>query len=100
LKDLPPSTFNIWLVIKGAFSNKNSTALAISSGLPTFFSIVCSITFEELEEGYELPYNPRTEIVDLLNKYNYPTDETCLIGDSVNDYVAAKKNNIINRVEL
>ena len=38
---------------------------------------------------------PKNQLVkDLLNKYNYSTDETCLIGDSVNDFEAAKSNNI------
>ena len=38
---------------------------------------------------------PKNQLVkDLLYKYNYPTYETCLIGDSVNDYEAAKNNNI------
>jgi HAD superfamily hydrolase (TIGR01549 family) len=38
---------------------------------------------------------PKNQLVkELLNKYNYPIAETCLIGDSVNDYEAAKNNNI------
>lgn len=38
---------------------------------------------------------PKNQLVkDLLNKYNYSTDETCLIGDSVNDFEAAKSSNI------
>jgi len=38
---------------------------------------------------------PKNQLVkNLLNKYNYSVYETCLIGDSINDYEAAKKNNI------
>lgn len=33
-------------------------------------------------------------VKNLLKKYNYNTEETCLIGDSVNDYEAAKENQI------
>lgn len=38
---------------------------------------------------------PKNQLVnDLLNKYNYSKFETCLVGDSINDYEAAKNNNI------
>tara|TARA_B100001287_G_C22641956_1_gene510624 strand:- start:200 stop:820 length:621 start_codon:yes stop_codon:yes gene_type:complete len=33
-------------------------------------------------------------ISNLIKRYNYDISETCLIGDSVNDYEAARSNNI------
>ncbi len=33
-------------------------------------------------------------VADLLSKHNYNTNECILIGDSINDYEAAKENNI------
>jgi HAD superfamily hydrolase (TIGR01549 family) len=39
---------------------------------------------------------PKNKLVkDLLNLYKYKLEETCLIGDSINDYEAAKNNNIL-----
>jgi HAD superfamily hydrolase (TIGR01549 family) len=39
---------------------------------------------------------PKNELVKhLLESYNYVLSETCLLGDSINDYEAAKTNNII-----
>lgn len=38
---------------------------------------------------------PKIQLVaDLLSKHNYNTSECILIGDSINDYEAAKENNI------
>lgn len=38
---------------------------------------------------------PKTKLVsELITQYNYASDETCLIGDSINDYDAAKENQI------
>ena len=43
-------------------------------------------------------------VVNLLEKHNYQIEETCLIGDSINDYEAAKHNKIFfygyNNLEL
>lgn len=43
-------------------------------------------------QGSPTPKNKLVE--DLLNKYAYNQIETCLIGDSMNDFDAASKNNI------
>jgi phosphoglycolate phosphatase-like HAD superfamily hydrolase len=43
-------------------------------------------------EGSPTPKN--TLVKDLLEKYNYKLSETCLIGDSINDYQAAQANKI------
>lgn len=40
------------------------------------------------------PIEKDTLIKNLLIEYNYKKSETCLIGDSINDYQAAKQNNI------
>ena len=38
---------------------------------------------------------PKTELVkNLLKHYDYKKENTCLIGDSINDYEAATANNI------
>ncbi len=38
---------------------------------------------------------PKTELVkNIIEKYNYKKEETILIGDSINDYNAAKENGI------
>jgi phosphoglycolate phosphatase-like HAD superfamily hydrolase len=43
-------------------------------------------------QGSPTPKNKLVE--DLLKKYEYNKKETCLIGDSINDFEAASKNNI------
>ncbi len=38
---------------------------------------------------------PKKKLVEnLLNEFNYKTEETVLIGDSINDYEAARENNL------
>lgn len=34
------------------------------------FNIYCSKTFDDLEEEYEPPYNPKTEAVDIFEEFN------------------------------
>jgi len=40
------------------------------------------------------PTHKNTLVDEVINLYNYPLKEICLIGDSINDYEAAKINNI------
>ena len=40
------------------------------------------------------PTSKKQLVANLLEKYNYQTENTCLIGDSINDYEAADHNNI------
>ena len=40
------------------------------------------------------PTEKKTLVKNLLTKHNYKKSETCLIGDSINDYQAAKYNKL------